>query len=271
MIAVFRKAFYDSRKLVIWLIVLSILYVLLIMAFYPSMVEQSADFDKLIESYPKEMLQAFYGGDVEDLSMTEPGNYIQSQFLLWMQMLIATILMVQAFNAFTNAERDGTLDVMLSLPISRRTYYLGRVLHSAVVALILLAACWFPLWISSYIWTEFDVEPVKLALGVMGVFLPVMVACSFAYFLVSIVPSRMRFAGPLAYLFLFGSYIVYMFAVAIEVLNPLKPLFFFDYFNGGQTIRAGVQHPGDWAILAAVIVVYLALGWWRIDKKELGV
>lgn len=271
MAAVFRKAFRDSRRMVLWVVIITFLYVLMVMAFYPSMVEQSADLDRLMESFPQDMLKAFYGGDVQDLSMTEPGNYIQSQFLLWMQLLLGAIVIVQAFNAFTNAERDGTLDVMLALPISRRAYYLGRVLNSVAGTLIILVACWLPLWLATAIWPEFDPDPLNLALGVLGLFLPVMMAGSFAYMLATIVPSRMRFAGALAYLFLFGSYIVYMFAVTITELNGIKPLFFYDYYNAGEVIRSGITQPGKLAVLAALIAVYLAIGWWRVDKKELGV
>ncbi len=268
--AAFRKAFRDSSRVLLWLSIFSVLYVLLIMAFYPSMVEQSAAMDRLMDAYPKEMLQAFYGGDVEDLSISEPGNYLQSQFILWMELLMGVIIVVQAFNAFTNAERDGTLDVMLSLPISRRAYYLARVANSAFIAFILLLVTWLPLWLSTYIWPEFDVPPGRLALGVFGTFLPVMVVGGFAYLVAVVVPSSKGYAGPLAYLFLLGSYILYMFAVSIQDLNRFKPVFLFHYYNGGQTIRHGVP-AGDWLLLAGVALVYYVLGWWFVDKKELGV
>jgi ABC-2 type transport system permease protein len=270
MAAVFKKAFRDSRRVTIWIVVISVLYVLLIMTFYPSMIEQSEELDKLMESYPKEMMQAFYGGDVENLSVSDPGNYVQSQFLMWMELFIGAIVLVQAFNAITNAERDGTLDVMMSLPISRRRYLLGRIANTAAVTLILVAACWLPLWLATYIWPEFDVAAGRLALGVMGMFWPVMVVAGFAYFLAAIVPSSRHFAGPFAYLFLMGSYILYMFAVTIETLNGFKPLFLFHYYNGGQIIREGVEI-GNWVLLGTAALVYFALAWWFVDKKELGV
>ncbi|RPJ02813.1 MAG: hypothetical protein EHM39_01045 [Chloroflexi bacterium] len=270
LLAVFRKAFHDSRRFVFWLSVGTFLYILLIMLFYPSMIEQSEQLDELMESYPKEMMQAFYGGDVDDLSVSEPGNYVQSQFITWLVLMLGAIVIVQAFNAITNAERDGTLDVMLSLPVSRRAYLLGRIANTAVVTLLVLAASWLPLWLSTYIWPEFDVSPGRLALGIFGAFWPVIVVAGFAYLLACVIPSSKHFAGPLSYLFLFGSYILYMFAVSIESLNSLKPVFLFDYYSGGQIIREGVDL-GNWALMILVALVYFALAWWRIDKKELGV
>jgi ABC-type transport system involved in multi-copper enzyme maturation permease subunit len=268
--AVFRKAFHDSSRVVFWAAVISFLYVLLIMVFYPSMIEQSEELDKLMESYPKEMMLAFYGGDVEDLSVSDPGNYIQSQFITFMQLGMGAFVIVQAFNAFTNAERDGTLDVMLSLPITRRAYLVGRIMNTVACTLALLAACWVPLWLSTYIWPEFDVSPVRLALGIFGAFWPIMVVAGFAYLLAVTVPSSRHFAGPFAYLFLMGSYILYMFAVTIENLNVFKPVFLFHYYSGGEIIREGVD-VSKWLLLGGVALVYLALAWWRVDDKELGV
>jgi hypothetical protein len=79
-----------------------------------------------------------------------------------------------------------------------------------------------------------------------------------------------HFAGALAYLFLIGSYILYMFAVTITKLNSFKPVFLFDYYSGGKIIRSGVNW-GNWALMTAAALVYFGLAWWRIDKKEFGV
>ncbi|MBI5957979.1 MAG: ABC transporter permease subunit [Chloroflexi bacterium] len=268
--AVFNKAFHDSGRFVFWMSVASVLYVLLIMAFYPSMIEQSEEMDKLMESYPKEMMSMFYGGDVEEMSISDPGNYVQSQFITWLELMLGGIVIVQAFNALTNAERDGTLDVMLSLPVSRRAYLLGRILNTVAGVLILLAACWGSLWLSTLIWPEFDVSIGRLALGTFGGFFPTMVVAGFAYLLAAIIPSSKHFSGPLCYLFLFGSYLLYMLAAMINSLKGFKPIFVFHYYNGGQIIREGIN-VGDWLLLSGVAVIYFALAWWLVEKKELGV
>ncbi len=270
MAPVLAKAFHDSRRSMFWLAFGFGLYVLFIMAFYPSIVDQSAEMDKLIKSYPKELLGMFYSGDIEDFSVSEPGGYVYTQFLLWEELILGSIVIAHAFNAVTNAERDGTLDVMLSLPVSRRRYLLARIANTTLVVLVVLASSWAVLAVSTLIWPEFDVSILRLAEGVIGTALPIMVVTGFTYALATFLPSSARFAGPLAYLFLMGSYLIFSFASALDQLKPLKPVFFFDYFDGGEVIRAGID-VGNWALLLAVTAVYIALAWWRIDKKELGV
>jgi hypothetical protein len=42
------------------------------------------------------------------------------------------------------------------------------------------------------------------------------------------------------------------------------------YFNMGTVIRDGAQL-GDWAVMAVTALIYFALAWWLVDRKELGV
>ena len=266
--AVLRKALHDSRRMILWLAIGLGLYALFIMAYYPTIIDQSEKYDELLESYPKEMLAMFYSGDPAELSFSEPGNWVHGEFMLWTELIMGAMVIAQAFNSVTNAERDNTLDVMLSFPVSRRAYLVGRILNTAITILLVLTACFLVFVASKYLWPEFDVSLWRLALGIYGAFLPLMVVAGFTYLLATVVPSSRHFAGALAYLFLMGSYLVYSFALAIDKLHVLQPVFLFDYYNSGLTIREGADLP-RWGVLAAVALAYIALAWWRVDKKEL--
>jgi ABC-2 type transport system permease protein len=270
MMAVFRKALRDSRRMNIWLAIGLVSYALFVMAFYSSIVDQSEELDDLLDSYPDEMIAMFYGGDVADLSITDPGTYVQSQYTLWVVLIMGAIVIGQAFNAITNAERDGTLDVMLSLPVSRRRMLLGRIGNTAVSILVVIIASWVAFGISTVIWPEFDVGVLDLAIGFFGAFFPLMVITGFTYMLATLVPSSRHMAGALAYLFLLGSYLVYVFSLGVEALNDIQPLMLFDYYNSAVAIREGVQW-GDWATLSLVALAYFGVAYWAIDRKELGV
>ena len=270
MVPALQKAFHDSRRSMLWLAFGLGLYALFIMTFYPTLLKQSADMDKLIRSYPKELVGMFYSGNIEDFSVADPGSYVYTEFLLWEELILGAIVIAHAFNAVTNAERDGTLDVMLSLPVSRRRYLLARVLNTALIVLVVLVSSWAILAASTYIWPQFDVPIGRLALGIVGTFLPVMVVASFAYALATFLPSSARYAGPIAYLFLMGSYLLYSFSLGFDQLKAITPVFFFHYFNGGDVIKHGVTLSNA-LLLLAVTLVYIGLAWWRIDKKELGV
>ncbi len=270
MTAVFRKALRDSRRTIFWLAVGFGLYILFLMTFYPTIVEQADDFNNMLNSYPDEFITMFLGEEVGAIDISAPGTFIHIYFGSYGILILGTMAIAQAFNAVTNAERDGTLDVMLSLPIARRAYLMGRLLNTLAMLLIVLTVCFVVYLGSSYVWPEFDIAPGDLAAAIYGAFFPLAVTAGFAYLLATFIPSSKPFAGGLAYLFLIGSYLVHGFSGSVEQLEQIRPLLLFDYYNAGTIVRQGIDL-GDWGLLSAVGLVYMALAWWRIDKKELGV
>ncbi len=270
MVATLRKALHDSRRTIMWLAIGLGSYALFIMAYYPTVLDQAAKFDDLLQSYPKQVIAMFYSGDVSEFSIADPGNWLSSEFMIWAMLTLGVMVVAQAFNSITNAERDGTLDLMLSFPVSRRAYLLGRVANMAITILVTLVVCFVVFVLSTLLWTEIDLPFGRLALALAGAFLPLMVVGGFTTLLTVILPSSRHYAGPLAYLFLMGSYLIHTFAVGIDSLRPLRKVFFFHYYDLSRVIRDGVPW-GDWAVLAGVALLYFVLAWWLVDKKELGV
>lgn len=268
--AVFRKAFYDSRRTILWLAIGLGLYVLFTMMYYPTLVDQAEEMNDLLRSYPESLMNMFYKGDLADFDLTNPGTYIETYMGSYGVMIIGVLVIAQAFGAITNAERNNTLDVMLSLPISRRAYLLGRMLHSLCVIMITLAVIFGLYAVSTVLWPEFDVRLDRLALGILDNLFPLAVVMMLSYMLAVLVPSSKHFAGPIAYTVLIGSYLIYGFISSIEQLADMRKLLLFHYYSPGSVIREGPNW-GYWALLTAVALVYGGIAWWRIDKKELGV
>lgn len=271
MVAVFKKALRDSRRSIFWLSLALGLYGLLIVSFYPSIKAQEEQFEDIMEAYPEEMFAVFYGEkDASQISITEPGSFLQVEYALWMVLILGIIVIWQAFSAFTNAERDGTLDLMLSFPISRRRYLLARAASTALMTLVVLTACYAGLLIASMIWSEFDVTPVQLAAAVYGAFFLLMVVASFTYLVVTLVPSSRKFIGGLMYFLFFGSYLLHGLSALSDSLVRVQPYLLFDYYKAGELIKEGAD-PAEWLGLAATALVFLGLAYWQVERKELGV
>lgn len=270
MMAIFHKSIYDSRRTALWLSIGFGLYLLLIMGLYPTIKSQAAEWKELIESYPEGVLAMFYGGEVAEFDMTEPGMYVQTEFGGYSVLILGAIVVVQAFNAFTNAERDHSLDMMLSLPVSRRRYLLGRLLSTATVMALVLTAWLAGFLVSMLIWPEIELSVGNLVLSIVGAFLFLMVVAGYSYLLAVVVPSNRRFAGAIAYLLLIGTFLIYGLSAIVDALKPIQPFLINHYFNMGKIIRNGAQL-GDWAVLTGAALILFALAWWLVDRKELGV
>ena len=272
MFSVFKKTFRDSQRTILWLSIGLGLYAIMIMSFYPSMIEQEENLNKLLESYPEEFISFFYGGvdDASEISISEPAGYLQSQFTPWMLLILGAVVIVQGFNTFTNAERDGSIDVMLSLPITRRDLLLGRLLSSITGTLLVLTACFLGFVVSKMIWSEFTMTITDIAVAIYGAFPVLLVITCFTYVVALFIPSSRHFAGAIAYLFLIGSYLLYGLSGLSDALKELRPLNLFDYYNVRAMVNEGLE-PGKLMIIFAAAAVYYALAWWQVDRKELGV
>lgn len=268
--AVFRKALHDSRRTILWLITGLGLYVLFTMAYYPTLVDQADEMNKMMREFPESITSMLYRGDINEFDLSSPGTFIETYMGSYGVMIIGALVIAQAFGAITNAERDNTLDVMLSLPISRRAYLLGRMLHSLFMIVVTLAALFGVYAVSTVLWPEWDVRIDRLALAMLDNAFPLVVVAMLSYMLAVLVPSSKHFAGAIAYTVLLGSYIVYGFISTIDVLKDARALLLFHYYSPAEVMRSGPAW-GNWAVLTAVALFYGFVAWWRVDHKELGV
>lgn len=266
---VFRKALYDSRRVIFWLAVGLGLYAIFAVSLFPAIAENGDSYNEMIENMPEEFAGLF-GGDAASLDFTTPDAFISVEFFVWTVLILGAVVIVQAFNALTNAERDGTMDVLMAFPISRRAVLAGRFLNTLVTQAIVLTVIFLMLWLSTGIWPEFDLtvgELLAMSYGPLVILVP---TAAFCYALATVVPSSKRWAGTLAYTLFFGMYFVHGLAGTSDAIKGIQPFMLFDYYNALEMSREGLDI-FKVVLMALLSVALLAVAWWRVDEKELGV
>src|SRR3569623_2914117 len=96
---------------------------------------RAAQLNRLIEAYPKGILEAFGITDLRN-----PTNYLQSQFLGLAPLALSFFPILALANAIAGAEERGTIDVLLGNPLPRWQLVAGSFLATA---LSLLGICAF--------------------------------------------------------------------------------------------------------------------------------
>lgn len=269
--AVFRKAIRDSRWTVIWMSIGLALYALMVLSFYPTILDQKEEMDELLKNYPEEMLMLISGGeDINEISFTDPGTYLNAEFITWMVLILGVMVTLQAFNAVTNAERNGTMDILMSFPISRRQMLVARFANTIVSLLLVLTACFLTILLAREIWPEFELSTGHVAAGIYGSFFILAAHASFTYLLVAVIPSSKRWVGAIAYTLFLGGYLVYSLSGLNDTLKDIQPFLLFDYYNATALFNNGLDFT-DASVMVAVTLLFSGLAWWRIEKKELGV
>lgn len=251
MIPAFRLEFRRGRMLILWVGLVSMLYAGIITAFYPTILENAAEFEKMMAIYPKELMAAF--GITGSLG--DPGTFVNSYIFQFLWPLVAAIAAILLATRIAADATSGFLDLPLSSRLPRLRY-LGATTASQVVSLAALSAMTIAaiVIVDAFIEPDFDIGRLALA-GVHAFVLSLAIAGVTSVFAVLLL-DRGR-AGGLAAAILILMYLLNVVAQLSPDLADLARLSAFHYFDLKPLIDTGAYPAGDSAIYLAVAV----LGW----------
>lgn len=263
--AVFRKAMRDARYTILWLSIGLAVYAAYIWSLYPVMLENRETYENLLEDMPE--MEAIFNTNG---SFIDIGPYTDIYFALWALLILGPVIIIQVFNAITNAERDGTFDLMMSFPITRREFLTARIASTVTTILIVLTVCYLALAIGTFIVPEYDFPLDTLFVATYAMLFILMAQTMVTYMLATMIPSSRHIAGVIAYTFFFGSYLVYALLNQVDDFEPLTYLFIFKYYSFSEVAQDGIQI-GNVLVLTTIAFVSGVIAYWKIENKELGV
>lgn len=262
--AIFRKSIRDSWKGMLgWGIGLG-LYALLVIGLYPSVAEQKADYEKIMENYPDSMTE-FFGTD----DLFSPVGYLQSQLMLYIPLLLGIYAILQGLNAVTGEERRQTMDTLAALPIPRWQLLTEKYLATTVIMVGILTQFFLSLLIGRLLWPELDISIGHLAAATYASLLPVMVIAGVAYLLSATLPMHRRWGGIISSVFLVGTYLIYALGNASEAIEPFQPFTAFEYYDAVKIMESGLQI-GDTLILTIAAVALWVASLYTFERRDLG-
>ena len=251
MIPAFRLEFRRGRMLVVWVGLVSMLYAGIITAFYPTILENAADFEKMLSIYPKELMAAF--GITGNLG--DPGTFINSYIYQFLWPLVAAIAAILLATRVAADAESGFLDLPLSSRLPR-VRYLASTVVAQVVSLAVLSAMTIAaiVAVDLFIAPDFDIPRLVLA-GTHALAMALAIA-GVTTALAVILLDRGRAGGLMA-----GMLIVMYLLNVVAQLSPdvreLARLSAFHYFDLKPLIDTGIYPVGD----TAIYLVVATLGW----------
>lgn len=96
-----------------------LLYFFVIGISYATVKDHGAGLDEVWQALPQELRDAFGGAP----SIASPGGYLESQGTSLLPLILGGALIAQATRRLSGAEQAGELDLVLSLPVRRSTYF----------------------------------------------------------------------------------------------------------------------------------------------------
>ncbi|MEI7578903.1 MAG: ABC transporter permease subunit [bacterium] len=135
MLTIFKKTLYTNRIFVLVISLITLLFILMYVGLYPSVKEQADQFSKLLESYPKSMLEIF--GIENQLSFTVLENFVTIELFSFLWPILVVVLGTSlGMKLFAGEIDKGTMEILLALPLSRARIFLGKYCAGIVILVI---------------------------------------------------------------------------------------------------------------------------------------
>lgn len=206
-------------------------------------------------------------------SMATFEGFATAELLNLMPMIFGIYAIITGTNALVGEEEDGTLELVVSLPIPRWQIVLTKAL--AIITSLLVIAVLNGLggvigfqMILSQITTE--VTAVKFFLGLLNLWPIAIYFALLALCLGAIFPNR-RSVYAVVTVWLIFSYLGNNLAALYEPLQTIQPLLPFHYLDVSATALTEGVYWGDAAVLIATAAAFALLGIVSFQKRNLTV
>lgn len=265
MISIIRWTLWQRRWSIFWWALAVTAFIFINIIFYPTFRDQAGEFEKTFAQLP-EGARALFSDTGEFFS---PVGYLSSQvFYLMAPLLIGILAISLGTSLIGREERDGTIELLLSRPVSRT-----RLLAAKAVAGLAIAAF---IGLITSIATMVMSKLVDIAVPMPNILLAGLAATALAIsfgavaFMVTTLGRGARAAsiGVATFVALLG-YIVVSLAGIVEWLKwPAKALPF-NYYHSAEILR-GTYDWSNMLFIAGVVIVCAIISWAAFRRRDIG-
>lgn len=259
--SVFAKTIREQRGALIWWAIGLVAACLLTTAFYPSIHENAASFERLLDSLPEGLRKAF-GAD-----FASPAGYLQARlFSIFAPVLFLVFAIGAGSRAIAGEEERKTLDLLLSTPVPRRRVLVDKALAMLVTAgglgVVLALAI-----VASGPPFELTVSTANVAAAVADC---VLLAVAFGAIALAVgaATGRRSVAIGLTAGLAAGSYLIDVLALSVDGLGWLQRLSPFFFYRAPDPIAHGLD-PLDAVVLVAIAIVATGIALVAFDERDL--
>ena len=238
------------------------LYGYLMVSLFDSIVSIEG-FDELMASYPQEIMGFF--GDL--MAITTPKGYIDVYYFNYMTVIIGIFAVSAGASMLVRHEEEGILDLLMAYPISRASFFWGRLLGYLTSVMIILFVGWLTWWAPSQN-TGLDLTALEFARPFLPLLVELLLFGFLALLLSMILPSS-RMAGALSGALLVANYLLIGLSNLNDKLKPIMEYTPLKYYQAGSAID-GINW--EWlAGLSGVMILFALAAWWRFYKRDIRV
>lgn len=250
---VFARFLKDRRRSTLWWLFGTVLGVALTVLFYPS-IEGQESFDEVTEQMPDAVAELF--GLDGAFSMSSPEGFLQSQLIATtLPILLVVFGIAIGARAIGGSEEDGSLELLLANPVTRRRVLLERYGTVVLLHVVLLGTSAVATLVCGVAVGATDGIPLAwLAAAFVAVLLLGLLHATIA-FAVGAATGRRGRAIAVAAAVAVAGYLVEGLAQAAEPLEPVQAVSPFHWLLERNMLGEGIA----WQSISLPLVVTVAL------------
>jgi len=222
------------------------------------------DLGKILESLPPAM-KSLIGGQLIDVS-TATGFLNIELFPLMLPAVLGGYAIALGSGATASEEGHGTIDVLLSYPVSRRRVLAQKVL-AMVISIVVVAAALLVGAVAGAFASSSELASDRVAAGLVMATLLALDFGGIGLVVATWTGNRATGAG-IAAAVLIVMYFMHALAPVIPSLDSVKEVSLFHWYLEGNPIRNGLI-VGDSAVLAAVALVLFGASLVAFERRDL--
>jgi len=256
---IFLKTLFEKRWMMLWWTLSSIALTIFIVIFFPSLKDS---FGEALKNVPDSMRSLV--GDAADYHTLAGYLHVQVfQQMIFLPIILGVIL---STGLLAGDENEGTLQTLLTYPLSRATVYLHKLAASAVI----IGVVTFGFFVGSWLGALIIHEPINLWQLFQATLMAWLVgmAVSLLGFSLAAITGKRALAGSIAGAYAFVMYVVSTLVESIKALKYVDYLSPFHYFNHPSPLKAAFDF-GDLAVLAAVSIVLIVAGYTVFIRRDI--
>jgi len=260
--SVFGKTIRDLRWPTLWTALALFAIAGYFTLLYPTY-SKTFDLQSLLDKIPPAM-KAIIGGQFIDVS-TVNGFLNIELFPLILPAVLAGYAVAQGSGMTAGEEARGTIDILLSLPVSRRRFVLDKS-AAVTISLVLIAAAMWAGAVGGALGSASAVDAGDVAAGLVLATLLALDFGALALLIAAATGARGAAIGvPVAVLIVM--YFINALAPIITSLDAIKGLSLFYWYLEGDPLRQGLSGL-DAAVLGVVAMVLLVLSLLAFERRD---
>ena len=265
MITVFKHTLSKSRGAILGWGLTLVIIAMIFVPFYDSIAENAAQFEQMLELYPKELMAFFTGG--ETFNFTTPEGFLSVEYFSFMPLVIGVFAILAGSGLLAADEERGVLDLVAAQPVSRTALFWGRLLSLVVSLFVILVLGYAGVMIGTT-YSLMDLDAVETIIPFASLFAYLLFFTGFSLLLSMLLPSRSS-ASMVAGIMLVASFLLAGLTQINDTLSAIEPFLPNIYYQGNGWLDG---FKWDWFFfLAGFGLLFILLAWWAFLRRDIRV